>query len=92
MLEELDFRTADISNPEREDVLIPFVKNRLLSNAIETEVSAGASSTDEGESLEPAVDAHTEALVEMITDVMNVKGIPGLENFSLSQLEPDKKK
>ena len=44
------------------------------------------------ESLEPAVDAHTEALVEMITDVMNVKGIPGLENFSLSQLEPDKKK
>lgn len=27
----------------------------------------------------------------MITDVMNVKGIPGLENFSLSQLEPDKK-
>ncbi len=81
MLEELDFRTADISNPEREDVLIPFVKNRLLSNAIETEVSAGASSTDEGESLEPAVDAHTEALVEMITDVMNVKGIPGLENF-----------
>lgn len=91
LLEELDFRTADISNPEREDVLIPFVKNRLLSNAIETEVSAGASPTDEGESLEPAVDAHTEALVEMITDVMNVKGIPGLENFSLSQLEPDKK-
>ena len=26
LLEELDFRTADISNPEREDVLIPFVK------------------------------------------------------------------
>lgn len=84
LLEELDFRTADISNPEREDVLIPFVKNRLLSNAIETEVS-------EGESLESAVDAHTAALVEMITDVMNVKGIPGLENFSLSQLESDKK-
>ena len=91
LLEELDFRTADISNPEREDVLIPFVKNRLLSNAIETEVSAGTSPTDEGERLEPAVDAHTKALVEMITDVMNVKGIPGLENFSLSQLEPDKK-
>lgn len=91
LLEELDFRTADISNPEREDVLIPFVKNRLLSNAIETESSAGASPTDEGEKLEPAVDAHTEALVQMITDVMNVKGIPGLENFSLSQLEPDKK-
>lgn len=84
LLEELDFRTADISNPEREDVLIPFVKNRLLSNAIETAVS-------EGESLESAVDAHTAALVEMITDVMNVKGIPGLENFSLSQLESDKK-
>ncbi len=91
LLEELDFRTADINDPEREDVLIPFVKNRLLSNAIETEVSAGASPSDEGESLKPAVDAHTEALVEMITDVMNVKGIPGLENFSLSQLEPEKK-
>ncbi len=93
LLEELDFQSADAKNPQREEILFAFIKNRLLSNAIETDDSTAINSEEKGNEniSKSSVDAHAEALAEMVTDVMNVKGIPGLENFQLSQLGPDQK-
>ena len=73
--------------------MFAFIKNRLLSNAIETDDSTAINSEEKGNEniSKSSVDAHAEALAEMVTDVMNVKGIPGLENFQLSQLGPDQK-